>query len=97
MNAAKRKALAAMAAGAPLYVYVEPSPYRLYQGGPNVGSGTILSDEGPLSVSTRIVAAIENLGTRWCPLHAALVLTESASLRARGRYKVPDDIWLPNS
>jgi len=96
MNAAKRKALNAMATGAPLYVYVEPSPYRLFSRGPKVGSGTILSDEGPMAVSERIVTAIENLGIRWCHKHKALVMTEEAKLRARGWYAAPEDTWLPN-
>jgi hypothetical protein len=98
MNAAKRRALDAMATGAPLYVYVEPSPHRV--GGvryPVVGSGVILADDGPCAVSARIVSAIENLGTRWCPEYRALVLTETAALQVRGWYRMPDDTWLPSS
>lgn len=79
----------------PLYVYVEPSPYRLFTG-PKVGSGMILSDEGPMAVSARIVAAIENLGTTWSREHRAMVMTERAKLRVRGWYEVPEDTWLPN-
>lgn len=96
MNAAKRKAIDAMVAGAPLYVYVEASPHRLFSRGPKVGSGTILSEEGPMAVSARIVAAIENLGTRWCPVYKAILMTEEAKLRVRGWYAMPKDTWLPN-
>jgi hypothetical protein len=98
MNSTKRKALDAMATGAPLYIYVEPSPHRIgdCRGWPMPGSGTILSDDGPMAVSSRIVAAIENLGTTWCAEYKALVLTETARLRVRGWYAMPEDVWLPD-
>ena len=50
MNAAKRKALDAMATGAPLYIYVEPEQFNLLYDGlvpggcyPTPGSGVIVS------------------------------------------------------
>ncbi len=88
-----------MATGAPLYIYVEPSPNRIgdCRRFPSVGSGTILADEGPLAVSPRIVAAIKNLGTRWCQKHRAVVLTDEARLQVRGWYAVPEDTWLPET
>jgi hypothetical protein len=97
MNTAKRKDLRPRAGELPGFVHAEGLAGLVDDAtGLEAGSGTILSDDGPMAVSSRIVNAITDLGAEWCPMSKALMLTEDAKLRVRGWYAMPEDCWLPD-
>lgn len=87
----RSEAISEMVNGGLLYVYIENEHRRTdAPKHPTPGSGAIVGDQGLSHVGRRTVRAIQRLGTTWCSINQASVLTDDARRRAEHG---PSPIW----